>query len=90
MDSAQRLLVILGKMGWVSPIPTACALEAVECGLQIHLVKLPGKSKGGFINKDEIYHQTMSVFSAKQTEAYFWGCSNTKTKCFETPVIFFW
>lgn len=24
LDSAQRLLVILGKMGWVPPVPTAC------------------------------------------------------------------
>lgn len=57
---AQRFLAILGKMVW-SLSYQQFALKAVKFGLQNYLVKLSRKSKGGFISKKEINHQTVSV-----------------------------
>ena len=63
-------MVILGKIGW-SLSYRQLALEAVKFGLQIYLAKPSRKSKAGFISKNEIYYQIVSVFSAKWTETCF-------------------
>lgn len=60
LDLTQRFLVILGKMIW-SLSYQQLALESVKFGLQTYLAKLSKKSKGGFISKNEIYHQIVSI-----------------------------